>query len=185
MEEGYPFTPDTLCDLWQSIRIKAPLDPSTDLQRIRTAKNTWSSTSDVPGPDPILYTSPDGPTPTAQAQIHEYSVGLLHTLFRPTPSRRFPNPPLLAYVLRFSKIPTRRDIDTNLPIVKKDLAGNGRHRGTLIPARCIIQLCPLSPVIKGEANRTVTPESSLSHYDSFYVNRYRTVEGHRMMRTLE
>ncbi|KAG9083091.1 hypothetical protein FS749_006311 [Ceratobasidium sp. UAMH 11750] len=33
--EGYPFTPDTLCDLWQSIRVKALLDPSADFQRIR------------------------------------------------------------------------------------------------------------------------------------------------------
>ncbi|KAG8700600.1 hypothetical protein FRC09_005857 [Ceratobasidium sp. 395] len=185
-EEDYPLTPDTLCDLWQSIRIQAPLEPSADVQRIRAAKNIWSGTDDTAGPDPVLYTSPTEPsTLTPQTPIHGYSVGLLHTLFRPTPNPRFPNPPLLAYVLRFKKIPARRDIDTNLYIVKKDYASNGHQRGVLVPARCIIQLCPLSPVIKGAADRTITPETSLSHYDTFYINRYKTVEAHRMMRVTE
>jgi hypothetical protein len=63
-------------------------------------------------------------------------------------------------------------------IVKKLLCSNGEHRGEIIAAHLIWQLCPLMPVIIGKADQAVTPTSTIGHYNAFYLNKYHNVDQH-------
>jgi hypothetical protein len=91
----------------------------------------------------------------------------------------------MTYILRLNNIPVRPEHNTGMYIVKKLLRSSGEHRGEIIAARLIWRLCPLAPVIVGEADRAVTPTSTIGHYNAFYLNKYHNVDEHRMLHVIQ
>lgn len=83
-----------------------------------------------------------------------------------------PDPPLMAYVQRFTTIPHVTSGVSGFYAVSKS-----QHRGSpryeVVAASQIARPCPLSPIIKGRASRGVEGHESLDHYDSFYINKFR------------
>jgi hypothetical protein len=52
----------------------------------------------------------------------------------------------------------------------------GRHSNNVIFASQIVRLCPLSPIIRGIADRDADRDNVLERYESFYVNKYRNIQ---------
>jgi hypothetical protein len=51
-----------------------------------------------------------------------------------------------------------------------------RARNMFLYARQIIRICPLSPRIVGPARRDVAPETAMDSYDTFYINKYYSLD---------
>lgn len=78
----------------------------------------------------------------------------------------------MAYVERFTAISKQRSGNSGFHTVGKSRV-LGRTRYECVFLEQVIRPCPLSPIIKGAAKRDVEGHDSLSHYDSFYINKYR------------
>ncbi|CAE6342667.1 unnamed protein product [Rhizoctonia solani] len=173
----------TLIDIWPYIRVQPPPRlhaPVVGLQRVCVQRSKPNDTpnvsaSGVQPSDSVIYLNYSG-VPSSTTRIHDCSAGQLALLFRLSPSAFNPNPPLLAYIRRFTKIPHHPDAETGMYLVKKDRRTNGELFGRVIEARQIVRVCPLAPVIRGAANRKITPETSFSFYESFYINKYHSHE---------
>ncbi|CAE6462058.1 unnamed protein product [Rhizoctonia solani] len=131
--------------------------------------------SSLASSDSVMYLNCPG-APSDTTRVHDCSVGQLTLLFRLSPSVFNPNPPLLAYVHRFTRIPQQPDAETGMYLVKKDRRTNGRLFGRVIEARQIVRVCPLAPVIREAANRQITPKTSFAFYEAFYINKYHSHE---------
>lgn len=190
---------ETRIDIWDSIRIQVSTD-SDDLQQIRAGLRASNHNE---CPDPVLYVS-NGDTELGRVGLRgmyctsplalacankliltDCSAGLLHSLLRLRPTKNFENPPLMAYINELSNPSDRFDRCSGMHIVHKVTGRNNVQRARLIPARNIVQLCPLAPVIQGKADRTVKSTTSLAHYQSFYVNKYHDVEEHQFMHVIQ
>lgn len=90
----------------------------------------------------------------------------------------------MAYVADLTSLAGKFDESAGMHIIDKLIGPSGAPRTTLIKASCILRLCPLAPVIHGEADRGVKPTTSLAHYQSFYANKYHDVEEHQFMHVL-
>ncbi|CUA77854.1 hypothetical protein RSOLAG22IIIB_06827 [Rhizoctonia solani] len=173
----------THIDTWPFIRVQPPPRqhaPAAGLQRVRVQclqldKPSDNRPSNLGASDSVMYLNEPG-IPSSTTRIHDCSVGQLTLLFRLSPSIFNPDPPLLAYIHRFTRIPQQPDAEAGMYIVKKDRRTNGQLFGRVIEARQIVRLCPLAPVIHGVANRQVTPRTSFSFYESFYINKYHSHE---------
>jgi hypothetical protein len=106
------------------------------------------------------------------------AVGQLRLIFRFTPTTLIPNPPLMAYMHGFSKIPLLGGRYTRLLTVNKN-EGPRQHR--VIPVSQVLRLCPLAPVIRGKAARDVNRDNVLERYTQFYLNKYRTIDDYLFM----
>jgi hypothetical protein len=110
--------------------------------------------------------------------VVDCSVGQVRLIFRLTPTTLVPNPPLMAYVDTFSKIPQSACRTTGMLKVKK---ADGRRQHTIVLASEIVRLCPLAPVIDGSAPRNVDFNTVLDRYDCFYLNKYRNLDDYVFM----
>jgi hypothetical protein len=79
----------------------------------------------------------------------------------------------MVYVQSFGKIPQAACGKTGLLAVKKV----GLHRQhKLMPASDVVRLCPLAPVIQGNAPRDVDRDGALDRFSTFYLNNYRNID---------
>jgi hypothetical protein len=103
----------------------------------------------------------------------DYSVGRVVLLFSLAPSTEVPQPRLMAYVQRFTAIPRSPSGTSGFYAVAK-LRSQGAPRYEVITVSQIARLCPLAPVMEGQAHRDVASYDALDHYEKFYINKYRT-----------
>lgn len=188
----------TEIDTWDAIRTHLPSTAyrsGAKMQRIRAKRATGDTAAKN---DPVLYVDP-GQGDARTAKFHgtylglpnlyqftkfffiltvDCSVGQVKLIFRLTPTTLVPNPPLMAFVRAFSKIPSSANKTTGLLTIKQ-LDAQRRYR--ILLASDIVRLCPLAPVIHGKALRDVDCDNMLDRYSEFYLNKYRNIDDYMFM----
>ncbi|KAG9121596.1 hypothetical protein FRC07_002390 [Ceratobasidium sp. 392] len=167
----------TYVDAWYSLRVHLSsnaCNPKARMQRIRSRPAIGNQAAQN---DPILYVA-SGRITASTAKLYDCSIGQVRLLFRLTPSILVPNPPLMAYVHAFSKIPRSACKATGLLTVRK-ADTHWHHR--IVLASEIVRLCPLAPIIHGRAPRDVDRNNVLEHFAEFYLNKYRNMEDYRFI----
>lgn len=194
----------THIDIWEYIRIQPPPRPYAHPPAFHRIRAHTGKAGGLPVHDPIIYVR--DPTLSAglaslkgtsshyllNALLSDTSrwvdclVGQLCLLFRLSPSvATSRKPPLMAYIRRFGKIPHQPSQPTGMYIVKKETRANGQPFGRVIMASQILRISPLAPVIEGVANRSVNANTSLSFYDSFFINKYHSHEEFDLLHVLK
>lgn len=166
----------TRINIWHSIRVRVPPSPHypyEELCRIYAKPTIGDKPAQF---DTIMFT-PSATTGNSEtrasntSKLRDYSIGRLRLLFSLSPTAVMPNPPTMAYVHLFTSPGPVSAVSGFHGVGKCMTRGNARH--AVIFASQIVRPCPLSPIFCGEADRDVKGTESLSHYDKFYVNKYR------------
>jgi hypothetical protein len=185
----------TPIDTWYSLRVHLhpnQFDPKAKMQRVRSKPAALDQAAKN---DPVFYVTSEG-TAVPTAKLHgkqklyvfivyrrvtdidlniyaDCSIGQLRLIFRFSPTTLVPNPPLMAYLHSFSSIPRSGGRFTRLLTVNKN-EGQSRHR--IVPVSQLLRLCPLAPVIQGQAARDVDRDNILERCTQFYLNKYRNLD---------
>jgi hypothetical protein len=110
----------------------------------------------------------------------DYRVGRLVLIFSLTPSAELPNPRKMVYMESFSAMSRQYSSTSGFyAVAKARTHGRPRYRCAYLDQ--VIRPCPLSPIIKGPAQRGMEGHDSLDHYFNFYINKYRNPHDYAWM----
>ncbi|QRV86862.1 beige protein [Ceratobasidium sp. AG-Ba] len=171
---------ETVVGVWTSIRLTEPrcrIFPKVEWTRA----NATPPSDKVPAvADPVLYLRDRGQVSRREdIRLEDCEAGRLRLIFSliPYPETQPPvdaqSPaPLFAYLHNFKSIATSTlENATNMIVIKKP----ARLRPHLVDISQIVRICPLAPRFSGPAILGVTHRSTLDAYDSFYLNKYRSI----------
>ncbi|KAG9087311.1 hypothetical protein FS749_003000 [Ceratobasidium sp. UAMH 11750] len=165
---------ETMVGVWKSIRLREP-------QRRFFPKPDWSrayasppSNNEPAVADPVLYLK-EGACPADRSviRLQDCDIGRLRLVFCIVPTIQQPieSTPVFAYLHKFRSLPPSPENATNMFVISKP----ARLRAQIVEASKILRLCPLAPHISHSAIPGVTPQTTLDKYNTFYINKYRSI----------